>query len=57
MTLGIERAKEVDDRRVMRQVERLARIAQQHQREEEEGYTEEEITDIAATLTVNKHDA
>ena len=57
VALRIERAEEVDDRRVMLQVECLSRITQKNQREKEESDTEEEVTDVTPFLTINQHDA
>ena len=41
----------------MLQVERLTRIAQQNEREEKEGDTKEEISEITALLAIYQHDA
>ena len=57
MTLRIEGTEEVDNCRIMLQVERLTRIAQQNEREEKEGDTKEEISEITALLAIYQHDA
>ena len=57
MALRIEGTEEVDNRRIMLQVECLACTAQQNEREEEEGDTKEEISEITALLAIYQHDA
>ena len=57
MALRIEGTEEVDNCRIMLQVECLTRTAQQYEREEEEGDTKEEISEITALLTIYQHDA
>ena len=57
MTLRIKRSKEIDNRRIMFQIESLTRTTQQNEREEEEGDTKKEISEITALLTINQHNA
>ena len=57
MALRIEGTEEVDNCRIMLQVECLTRTAQQYEREEEEGDTKEEISEIPALLAIYQHDA
>ncbi len=57
MTLCIKRTKEIDNRRIMFQIESLTRTTQQNEREEEEGDTKKEISEITALLTINQHNA
>ena len=57
MTLCIKRSKEIDNRRIMFQIESLTCTTQQNEREEEEGDTKKEISEITALLTINQHNA
>ena len=57
MALRIEGTEEVDNCRIMLQIECLTRTAQQYEREEEEGDTKEEIAEITALLAIYQHDA
>ena len=57
MALRIEGTEEVDNCRIMLQVERLTRTAQQYEREEEKGNTEKEISKIPALLAIYQHNA
>ena len=57
MTLCIKRTKEIDNRRIMFQIESLTRTTQQNEREEEKGDTEEEISKIPALLAIYQHNA
>lgn len=57
MTFGIKRAKEVDDRRIVFQVECLSCATQQDEGKEKESDSKEEVAEVAAFLAINEHDA
>ena len=57
MALCVKRTEEIDNRRVMLKVQLLSGVAQQDEREEEKGDTEQEVSDVAAFLAVYQHDA
>ena len=57
VALCVERAEEADDRGVVLQVQLLACRTEQHQREEQEGNTKEEVANVSLTLRVDEHDA
>ena len=57
MTLRIKRTEEIDDRRIVFQIEVLSCPTQENEGEEEKSNTKKEITEIAAFLAINEHDA